>query len=94
MTSPPVPPTAGTSLPPSRFYTGLVVDLYEPLAAHLARADDYVGFIERSGQPALELGCGLGHPLLELVRRGYDVDGVDASGEMLARLQARCRDRS
>jgi SAM-dependent methyltransferase len=80
---------ATSPLSPARFYTGLVVDLYEPLAVHLARADDYVGFVERSGQPALELGCGSGHPLLEMVRRGYDVDGVDASDEMLARLRRR-----
>lgn len=36
-------------------------------------------------QPALELGCGDGDPLLELRARGLDVEGVDASADLLAR---------
>ncbi|MEU4540760.1 class I SAM-dependent methyltransferase [Streptosporangium sp. NPDC023825] len=39
--------------------------------------------------PALELGCGDGDPLLELCRRGLDVDGVDSSADMLERLRRR-----
>lgn len=73
----------------SQFYTGLVADLYEPLLGEVARADDYVPFLDRCGQPALELACGSGLPLVELVLRGYDVDGLDASEEMLARCRAR-----
>lgn len=71
------------SLKPSQFYTGLVADLYEPLASERAHADDYAPFLDRRGTPALELGCGSGHPLLELVKRGYDVEGLDASQDML-----------
>jgi SAM-dependent methyltransferase len=48
--------------------------------------EPYAAFIEAAGQPALELGCGDGEPLLELLRRGYDVDGVDSSQGMLDRL--------
>jgi len=80
---------APTSSCPSQFYTGLVVDLYDALASHPANADDYVSFLEGSGAPVLELGCGSGNPLLELSRRGYDIDGIDASGDMLALLRAR-----
>lgn len=69
---------------PALFYTGLVADLYDPLAAERARAEDYVPFLERSGTPALELACGTGRPLLELAALGYDVDGLDASADMLA----------
>ncbi|MDQ0596693.1 ubiquinone/menaquinone biosynthesis C-methylase UbiE [Streptomyces canus] len=39
--------------------------------------------------PALELGCGDGDPLLELRRRGLEVDGVDSSADMLDRLRRR-----
>lgn len=73
---------------PALFYTGLVADLYEPLASEHARADSYEPFLERAGTPALELACGTGLPLLELVARGYDVDGLDASPDMLAHCRA------
>jgi len=74
---------------PSQFYTGLVADLYEPLVSERARADEYVPFLERFGTPALELCCGSGLPLLELAARGYAVEGLDASQDMLDRCRAR-----
>lgn len=78
---------------PSQFYTGLVADLYEPLASEHARADDYIPFLERCGTPALELACGSGIPLVELVERGYEVEGLDASRDMLDRCRARAAER-
>jgi SAM-dependent methyltransferase len=78
---------------PSQFYTGLVADLYEPLASAHARADDYIPFLERSGTPALELACGSGLPLVELVERGYAVHGLDSSQDMLDRCRARAAAR-
>lgn len=71
----------------AEFYTGLVADLYEPLASERPRGEDYVPFLERSGTPALELGCGSGRPLLDLVAMGFDVEGLDASADMLARCR-------
>jgi len=79
---------------PSQFYTGLVAELYEPLASEHARADDYIPFLERSGTPALELACGSGLPLLELVERGYEVEGLDASQDMLDRCRAHAAERA
>ena len=72
---------------PSQFYTGLVSHLYEPLAGGLGKAGDYTGFIDRAGQPVLEICCGAGSPMLDLVRAGYDVEGLDASADMLARFR-------
>ena len=40
-------------------------------------------FIERDGQPALDLACGTGRLLLPLLRAGLDVDGCDVSPDML-----------
>lgn len=79
----------GSREAPSQFYTGLVAELYEPLVSMQARADDYIPFLERSGTPALELACGSGLPLVELVERGYEVHGIDSSQEMLERCHAR-----
>ena len=80
-------------LPAAQFYTGLVADLYEPLASERARAEDYVPFLDRAGTPALELACGSGLPLVELVERGYEVEGLDSSADMLERCRVRARDR-
>ncbi|MEV4279074.1 class I SAM-dependent methyltransferase [Actinoplanes xinjiangensis] len=69
------------------FYTGIVVDAYAKLkSAHFDPAP-YAEFIAVTGQPALEIGCGDGEPLLELVRRGLDIDGLDSSRDMLERCR-------
>lgn len=73
----------------SLFYTGIVAELYGALRS--AGAPDpapYARFIERSGQPALELGCGEGEPLLDLRALGLDVEGLDSSPDMLDRCRA------
>ncbi|MEZ7005188.1 class I SAM-dependent methyltransferase [Streptomyces sp. AD55] len=74
---------------PADFYTGMVADLYRPLKGSSESPDPYAEFVERYGGPALELGCGDGDPLVELRRRGLDVDGVDSSADMLERLRRR-----
>ncbi|MFI5476661.1 class I SAM-dependent methyltransferase [Streptomyces cacaoi] len=74
---------------PADFYTGIVADLYGPLKSFSQDPEPYAAFIQQAGVPALELGCGDGDPLLELLRRGLDVDGVDSSADMLERLRRR-----
>lgn len=74
---------------PADFYTGIVAELYGPLKSVTQDPEPYAAFVERAGTPALELGCGDGEPLLELRRRGLDVDGVDSSPDMLDRLRRR-----
>ncbi len=71
------------------FYTGIVAESYALLKSEDFPAERYADFIAASGEPALELGCGDGDPLLELRRRGFDVEGVDASADLLARCAAR-----
>ena len=41
-------------------------------------------FIERAGQPALDVACGTGRLLLPYLRAGLDVDGCDVSADMIA----------
>ena len=79
---------------PSLFYTGLVAELYAPLrGSGPPDPEPYARFIARSGEPALELGCGDGDPLLDLRARGLDVEGLDSSPDMLARCRAAAEER-
>jgi trans-aconitate methyltransferase len=76
------------SVDPALFYTGIVAELYAPLrGAGPVDPAPYARFIERSGQPALELGCGDGDPLLQLRSRGLDVEGLDSSRDMIDRCR-------
>ena len=80
---------------PALFYTGLVADLYAPLRS--SGAPDprpYIRFVRAAGEPALELGCGDGDPLLDLRARGLDVEGLDASPDMLARCRTNAAARN
>ncbi len=80
-------PSARQPGDPSLFYTGLVAELYGPLRSAQPDPEPYARFIAASGEPALELGCGEGDPLLELRRRGLDVEGLDSSPDMLERCR-------
>lgn len=69
------------------FYTGIVVDAYARLKSTSFDAQPYADFVRAYGEPALEIGCGDGEPLLELCSSGLDVDGVDSSPDMVRRCR-------
>lgn len=75
------------------FYTGFVVDAYAALKSETFDAGRYAAFVRQHGEPGLEVGCGDGHPILELVAQGLDVDGVDSSPDMIERAQGAARGR-
>lgn len=54
----------------------------------------YVHLCEPARGPVLEMGCGNGRILLELVRHGIDAIGIDASAGMLAELHRKAALRS
>ncbi len=72
---------------PSDFYTGVVAEVYRHLRSETFDPEPYARFVERSGEPALELGCGDGDPMLALLQRGLDVEGLDSSTDMLRRCR-------
>lgn len=74
---------------PADFYTGLVAELYSPLKSTSQDPGRYVEFVRECGEPALELGCGDGDPLLHMRGLGLDVEGVDSSPDMLDRCRTR-----
>lgn len=77
-----------TASSPDQFYTGLVAQAYAPLRGDPALAEPYERFVRRWGEPALEIGCGHGEPLLDLVSAGLDVTGLDSSADMLSLARA------
>jgi SAM-dependent methyltransferase len=44
----------------------------------------FQSYIERDGEPALDVACGTGRLLLPYLRAGLDVDGCDVSADMVA----------
>ena len=69
----------------AHFYTGLVADLYRELRGGRPDVAMVTRFVRRYGEPALDLGCGDGDPILTLRAAGLDVEGLDASPDMLRR---------
>jgi SAM-dependent methyltransferase len=70
---------------PQTWHYGLVAQWWAEF--NTASPDElafYRAFVERDGQPALDLACGTGRLLLPLLRAGLDVDGCDLSPDMLA----------
>ena len=73
---------------PQTWHHGLMArwwaEFTEPEPAEL---DYYRDAIERFGEPALDLACGAGRLLVPLLESGLDVDGADASPDMLAQAR-------
>ena len=75
---------------PRTWHYGLVARWWDEFnAAGPEELACFRAFVERDGQPALDLACGTGRLLLPLLREGFDVDGCDISPDMLARCQTR-----
>ncbi len=72
---------------PNQFYTGIVAEIYRHLRSSTFDVAPFARFIATYEEPALELGCGDGDPILDLIEQGLDVDGLDASADMLERCQ-------
>src|SRR5215471_11280820 len=49
--------------------------------------DFYLELARSAGGPVLDLCCGTGRVLLPCLQAGLDVDGLDLSGALLARLR-------
>lgn len=63
---------------------------YEAWAGFFARAAAQTG--QRDIKHVLDLACGTGNMTLPLLRRGYEVTGLDLSPDMLAEAQRRSRE--
>lgn len=78
-------------------YRGMIASSWDLLRGDTSNYPDRGFFrdvIKHNGEPALIVGCGTGRLLLEYLADGIDVDGVDASPEMLAICQHKANQRS
>ncbi|MDX6750106.1 class I SAM-dependent methyltransferase (plasmid) [Geminicoccaceae bacterium 1502E] len=70
-----------------------VYDLDKPVGRSFGDIAYYAGRLEGCRGPVLEPAVGNGRLFIPLLELGLDLTGFDASGEMLDRCRAHCRDR-
>lgn len=72
----------------TNYYGSLCTEMYEVLheKAPQDELDFYLSYAEK-GKKILEPLCGSGRFLIPFMERGFDIFGVDLSGEMLAKLK-------
>jgi SAM-dependent methyltransferase len=73
---------------PQTWHHGLIAEWWAGMNLDGPEIETYRPFVEQ-GQPALDAGCGAGRLLVPWRRAGLEVDGCDASQDMVDR----CRDR-
>lgn len=67
-----------------KYYSDILAQWYDDLMADEYRdIEFYKNEIRQNGGPVLDLGCGTGRILIELLKEGFQVDGVDVSHDML-----------
>jgi SAM-dependent methyltransferase len=75
---------------PQTWHHGLVAEWWAEFEVDGPEIE-YFGKFVKHGQPALDAGCGVGRLLVPWLRAGLDVDGCDASADMVARCSERAR---
>ena len=75
---------------PSYEYYGMMAEFWDLFRGDTSTWDDrffYLDVVKKYGQPVLDVGCGTGRILLDFLQQGIDIDGIDNSPDMLAKLQ-------
>lgn len=78
------------STPPSYEYYGMMAEFWDLIRGDTSQWEDrffFLDVVKKYGQPVLDVGCGTGRILLDFMQQDIDIDGIDNSPEMLARLR-------
>jgi ubiquinone/menaquinone biosynthesis C-methylase UbiE len=71
-------------------YRGMMVEYWDLLRGDTSKWSSrpyFLKVIKDSGEPALDVACGTGRLLLDYMREGVDIDGVDISPEMISKAR-------
>jgi SAM-dependent methyltransferase len=81
----PPPDTLGrVEVAPQTWHYGLVATWWAEFNQGGEEVEYFRRFVERSGEPALDVACGTGRLLVPYRQAGLDVDGCDVSADMVA----------
>jgi SAM-dependent methyltransferase len=75
---------------PTYEYYGMLAEFWDLFRGDTSTWEDrffYLDVVKKYGQPALDVGCGTGRILLDFMQKGFDIDGIDNSPDMLALLK-------
>jgi SAM-dependent methyltransferase len=72
------------------WHHGLIAEWWATMNVDAPEAEAYRAYLVDGSRPILDAGCGAGRLLVPWLRDGLDVDGCDASADMVER----CRDRA
>jgi SAM-dependent methyltransferase len=75
---------------PQTWHHGLIADWWASMNVHAPEVELYRRYIDHD-RPILDAGCGAGRLLVPWLRGGFDVDGCDASADMIDRCRERAR---
>jgi SAM-dependent methyltransferase len=78
-------------------YSGVLAEAYDSWISvddELIEERAYVMLLDQVEGTILELGCGTGRPMLRWLAAGRDVEGIDASADMLDALRRHAADRN
>ncbi|MEM4359631.1 MAG: methyltransferase domain-containing protein [Candidatus Bilamarchaeaceae archaeon] len=70
-----------------------IADMYDLIYVGDFDIDFYEREAKEANGPVLEVGCGTGRVLLELLKKGIDIEGIDISKEMLRILKNKAKIR-
>jgi len=79
---------------PSYEYYGMIAEFWDLFRGDTSTWDDrffFLDVVKKYGPPVLDVGCGTGRILLDFMQLGFDIDGVDNSPDMLARLREKAK---
>jgi len=79
---------------PNYEYYGLMAEFWDLFRGDTSTWEDrffYLDLVKKYGQPVLDVGCGTGRIQLDFLQQGIDIDGIDNSPDMLARLYQKAK---